>query len=170
MRLTQTAGNGKVRPASHQFHPPCACRHILAGLCRAVPIFSLCIALLTWRILAEEKMLLRHLAVYHEYCQEMRYRLPPHVRWSTPEEMQQTLRRAASSSNIPEGLFLPLVSNSRFTQSTSLFQAAYMEQTLTTTSARRYRQDISLLPERLKADQELGLMPLKGEESKCKED
>ncbi|MDD1726851.1 MAG: hypothetical protein LUQ08_03435, partial [Methanothrix sp.] len=141
--------------------------HMLAGLCRSVPIFSLCIALLAWRILAEEKMLLRHLAVYHEYCQEMRYRLPHHVRWSTPEAMPQNLMRTANSSNIPEGLFLPLVSNSRLTQSTSLFQALYMEQTLTTTSARRYRQDISLLllPERLKADQGLGGMPLKGEES-----
>jgi len=33
-----------------------------------------------WRILAEEKMLLVDLAVYHECSQEMRYRLPPHVR------------------------------------------------------------------------------------------
>jgi len=119
---------------------------------------------LAWRILAEEKMLLVDLAVYHEFCQEMRYRLLPHVQWSTPESMQLTLMRTASSSNVPEGQFLPLVFNFRLAQSTSLFQAAYMEQTLTTTSSRRYRQDISLLllPERLKADQGLGRMPLKG--------
>jgi len=46
-------------------------------LCRAVPIFSLCVARLSWRILAEEKVLLVDLAGYYECCQEMRYRLLP---------------------------------------------------------------------------------------------
>lgn len=43
----------------------------------AVPIFSLYIPLLVWRIYSEEKVLLRDLPGYYEYCQKRRYRLLP---------------------------------------------------------------------------------------------
>jgi protein-S-isoprenylcysteine O-methyltransferase Ste14 len=43
----------------------------------AVPILSLYIPILVWRILNEEKVLLAELPGYHEYCQERRYRLLP---------------------------------------------------------------------------------------------
>ena len=43
----------------------------------AFPIFSLYIPLLIWRIFKEEKVLLRDLPGYQEYCQKRRYRLIP---------------------------------------------------------------------------------------------
>lgn len=52
---------------------------IALGSLWAVPIFSLFIPLLVWRIIAEEKILLRDLPGYSEYCQERRYRLLPHI-------------------------------------------------------------------------------------------
>jgi len=50
---------------------------IALGSWWAVLIFFLYIPLLIWRILNEEKMLLRDLPGYYEYCQERRYRLLP---------------------------------------------------------------------------------------------
>ena len=52
---------------------------IALGSWWAVPIFSLLIPIIVWRIIAEEKMLLRDLPGYSEYCQERRYRLLPHI-------------------------------------------------------------------------------------------
>jgi len=43
----------------------------------AVPVFSLYIPLIVWRIINEEKVLLRDLPGYHDYCKEMHYRLVP---------------------------------------------------------------------------------------------
>ena len=43
----------------------------------AVPIFLLYIPILIWRIFNEEKVLLRDLQGYKEYCEERRYRLLP---------------------------------------------------------------------------------------------
>ena len=45
----------------------------------AVPIFSLYIPILVWRIFNEEKVLQRDLPGYFEYCQERRYRLLPFI-------------------------------------------------------------------------------------------
>ncbi|HNY34069.1 MAG TPA: isoprenylcysteine carboxylmethyltransferase family protein [Methanothrix soehngenii] len=52
---------------------------IALGSLWAVPIFSLFIPLLVWRIIEEEKILLRDLPGYAEYCRERRYRLLPHI-------------------------------------------------------------------------------------------
>jgi protein-S-isoprenylcysteine O-methyltransferase Ste14 len=52
---------------------------IALGSWWSVPVFSLYIPLLMWRILNEEKVLLRDLSGYYEYCQERRYRLLPHI-------------------------------------------------------------------------------------------
>lgn len=52
---------------------------IALGSLWAVPIFSLFIPLLVWRIIEEEKILLRDLPGYAEYCRERRYRLQPHI-------------------------------------------------------------------------------------------
>ncbi|MCX6676579.1 MAG: isoprenylcysteine carboxylmethyltransferase family protein [Methanothrix sp.] len=52
---------------------------IALGSWWAVPFFSLYIPLLVWRIYGEEKVLLRDLSGYYEYCQERRYRLLPLV-------------------------------------------------------------------------------------------
>lgn len=52
---------------------------IALGSWWAVPVFSLLIPILVWRILAEEKVLLRDLRGYRKYCQERRYRLLPFV-------------------------------------------------------------------------------------------
>jgi protein-S-isoprenylcysteine O-methyltransferase Ste14 len=52
---------------------------IALGSWWAVLIFSLYIPLLVWRILNEEKVLLRDLPGYHDYCQKMRYRLVPYI-------------------------------------------------------------------------------------------
>ena len=52
---------------------------IALGSWWAVPIFSLFIPLLVWRIIAEEKILLRDLPGYSEYCRERKYRLLPHI-------------------------------------------------------------------------------------------
>jgi len=45
----------------------------------AVLVFSMFIPIIIWRILAEEKVLLRDLPGYNKYCQERRYRLLPYV-------------------------------------------------------------------------------------------
>ena len=50
---------------------------IALGSLWPVPIFSLYIPLLVWRIFNEEKVLLRDLPGYYEYCQKKRYRLLP---------------------------------------------------------------------------------------------
>ena len=50
---------------------------IALGSWWAVPVFSLYIPLLVWRIFNEEKVLLRDLPGYNEYCQKKRYRLVP---------------------------------------------------------------------------------------------
>jgi protein-S-isoprenylcysteine O-methyltransferase Ste14 len=50
---------------------------IALGSWWAVPVFSLIIPLLVWRIYNEEKVLLRDLPGYYEYCQKRRYRLLP---------------------------------------------------------------------------------------------
>jgi protein-S-isoprenylcysteine O-methyltransferase Ste14 len=50
---------------------------IALGSLWAFPIFSLNIPLLVWRIFNEEKVLLRDLPDYYEYCQKKRYRLLP---------------------------------------------------------------------------------------------
>jgi protein-S-isoprenylcysteine O-methyltransferase Ste14 len=50
---------------------------IALGSWWAVPAFSLIIPLLVWRIYNEEKVLLRDLPGYYEYCQKRRYRLLP---------------------------------------------------------------------------------------------
>lgn len=52
---------------------------IALGSWLAVPVFSLYIPIMVWRIIAEEKVLLRDLPGYSEYCQERRYRLLPHI-------------------------------------------------------------------------------------------
>lgn len=52
---------------------------IALGSLWAVPIFSLFIPLLVWRIIEEEKILLRDLPGYAKYCRERRYRLLPHI-------------------------------------------------------------------------------------------
>jgi protein-S-isoprenylcysteine O-methyltransferase Ste14 len=52
---------------------------IALGSLWAVPIFSLFIPLLVWRIIAEEKILLRDLPGYSEYCKVRKYRLLPHI-------------------------------------------------------------------------------------------
>jgi protein-S-isoprenylcysteine O-methyltransferase Ste14 len=52
---------------------------IALGSWWAVTIFSLYIPLLIWRILNEEKVLMRDLPGYYEYCQERRYRLLPGI-------------------------------------------------------------------------------------------
>jgi protein-S-isoprenylcysteine O-methyltransferase Ste14 len=52
---------------------------IALGSLWALPIFLLFIPLIVWRILNEEKVLLRDLPDYYEYCQRRRYRLLPHV-------------------------------------------------------------------------------------------
>jgi protein-S-isoprenylcysteine O-methyltransferase Ste14 len=52
---------------------------IALGSWWAVPVFSLLIPIIIWRILAEEKALLRDLHGYREYCQKRRYRLLPHI-------------------------------------------------------------------------------------------
>jgi protein-S-isoprenylcysteine O-methyltransferase Ste14 len=57
----------------------CLLTPIALGSWWAVPIFSLYIPLLIWRILNEEKVLLRDLPGYFEYCQERRYRLVPFI-------------------------------------------------------------------------------------------
>ena len=50
---------------------------ITLGSWWAMPVFSLIIPLLVWRIYNEEKVLLRDLPGYYEYCQKRRYRLLP---------------------------------------------------------------------------------------------
>jgi protein-S-isoprenylcysteine O-methyltransferase Ste14 len=50
---------------------------IALGSWLAVPIFSLNILIFIWRIQNEEKVLLRDLPGYYEYCQQRRYRLLP---------------------------------------------------------------------------------------------
>ena len=50
---------------------------IALGSWWAVLVFSLYIPLLVWRILNEEKVLLRDLPGYYDYCQKMHYRLVP---------------------------------------------------------------------------------------------
>jgi protein-S-isoprenylcysteine O-methyltransferase Ste14 len=55
----------------------CLLTPIALGSWWAVPVFSLYIPLLVWRILNEEKVLLRDLPGYYDYCQKMRYRLVP---------------------------------------------------------------------------------------------
>jgi protein-S-isoprenylcysteine O-methyltransferase Ste14 len=52
---------------------------IALGSWWAVPIFSLNILIFIGRILNEEKVLLRDLPGYFEYCQQRRYRLLPHI-------------------------------------------------------------------------------------------
>ena len=52
---------------------------IALGSWWAVPIFSLTIPIIVWRIIEEEKVLLKDLPGYREYCQERRYRLLPHI-------------------------------------------------------------------------------------------
>ena len=52
---------------------------IALGSWWAVPVFLLFIPLFIWRIANEEKVLLRDLPGYHEYCQEKRHRLLPHI-------------------------------------------------------------------------------------------
>lgn len=52
---------------------------IALGSWWALPIFSLNIPIIVWRIMGEEKLLLRDLPGYFEYYQENRYRLLPHI-------------------------------------------------------------------------------------------
>jgi len=52
---------------------------IALGSWRSVPVFLLYIPLIAWRIVNEEKVLLRDLPGYREYCQKRRYRLLPLV-------------------------------------------------------------------------------------------
>jgi len=52
---------------------------IALGSWWAVPIFLLYIPILVWRILNEEKVLLRDLPGYYEYCSKMPYRLLPFI-------------------------------------------------------------------------------------------
>ena len=52
---------------------------IALGSWRAVIIFSLLFPILILRILNEEKVLLRDLPGYYEYCQERHYRLLPGI-------------------------------------------------------------------------------------------
>jgi len=52
---------------------------IALGSWWALAIFSLNIPIIVWRIMGEEKLLLRDLPGYSEYCQESRYRLLPHI-------------------------------------------------------------------------------------------
>jgi protein-S-isoprenylcysteine O-methyltransferase Ste14 len=52
---------------------------IALGSWRSVPVFLLYIPLIAWRIVNEEKVLLRDLPGYREYCQKRRYRLLPFV-------------------------------------------------------------------------------------------
>jgi protein-S-isoprenylcysteine O-methyltransferase Ste14 len=52
---------------------------IALGSWRAVPVFLLYLPLIVWRIVNEEKVLLRDLPGYREYCQKRRYRLLPLV-------------------------------------------------------------------------------------------
>ena len=52
---------------------------IALGSWWAVPVFSLYIPILIWRIFNEEKVLLRDLEGYREYCRERRYRLLPFI-------------------------------------------------------------------------------------------
>ena len=52
---------------------------IALGSWLAVSIFALLIPIIAWRIVAEEKVLLRDLPGYSKYCQERRYRLLPHI-------------------------------------------------------------------------------------------
>jgi len=50
---------------------------IALGSWWALPIFLLYVPVLIWRIFNEEKVLLRDLPDYYEYCQERHYRLLP---------------------------------------------------------------------------------------------
>lgn len=52
---------------------------IALGSWWAAPVFSLYIPILIWRIFNEEKVLLRDLEGYREYCRERRYRLLPFI-------------------------------------------------------------------------------------------
>lgn len=52
---------------------------IALGSMWALPVFLLYVPLLVWRIANEEKVLLRDLPEYREYCRERRYRLLPLV-------------------------------------------------------------------------------------------
>ncbi len=52
---------------------------IALGSWWAVPVFSLYIPLFVWRLLNEEKVLLRDLPGYHEYQMKKPYRLLPHI-------------------------------------------------------------------------------------------
>ena len=52
---------------------------IALGSWWAMPVFLMYIPLLVWRILDEEKVLLRDLPGYNEYCKERRYRLLPRI-------------------------------------------------------------------------------------------
>jgi len=52
---------------------------IALGSWWALPIFSLNIPIIVWRIMAEEKLLLRDLPGYSEYCQKSRYRILPYI-------------------------------------------------------------------------------------------
>lgn len=52
---------------------------IALGSWLAVPVFCLHIPIIIWRIAAEEKLLLRDLPGYSQYCKERRYRLLPHI-------------------------------------------------------------------------------------------
>jgi protein-S-isoprenylcysteine O-methyltransferase Ste14 len=52
---------------------------ITLGSWWAVPVFSLYIPILIWWIFNEEKVLLRDLKGYREYCRERRYRLLPFI-------------------------------------------------------------------------------------------
>ncbi|MCJ7443641.1 MAG: isoprenylcysteine carboxylmethyltransferase family protein [Methanotrichaceae archaeon] len=52
---------------------------IALGSWWAESIFLFYIPIMVWRILNEEKVLLRGLPGYIEYCQERRYRLLPHI-------------------------------------------------------------------------------------------
>lgn len=52
---------------------------IALGSWWAVPVFSLYIPVLIWRIFNEERVLLRDLPGYREYCMKRPYRLVPYV-------------------------------------------------------------------------------------------
>ena len=52
---------------------------IALGSWWAVPVFSLYIPVIIWRILNEEAVLMRELPGYSEYCKKRRYRLLPHI-------------------------------------------------------------------------------------------
>jgi protein-S-isoprenylcysteine O-methyltransferase Ste14 len=52
---------------------------IALGSSLAVPIFTLYIPIMVWRILSEEKVLRRDLPGYSEYCQKRKYRLMPYI-------------------------------------------------------------------------------------------